>query len=231
MDEMEKLIENETSKAGETAADAGQEKRLSWEEILSDSEYRACYDKAVQAIVQKRLKNSKAAEEKLSGMQPMLDALARYCGMQAETMDTEAVTRMLLEGLEKQAQNSEKILRHLQSLIEQEGALRKSVPGFELMQALSDPRFLRLTAPHTGLGLEDAYYALHRKEIGKAAARLGLEALSRSIRSGGERPRELSDMREAGSFARKPGSMSKAEREALKKRIYDARAKNEKVFP
>ena len=58
-----------------------------------------------------------------------------------------------------------------------------------------------------------------------------LEALSRSIRSGGERPRELSDMREAGSFARKPGSMSKAEREALKKRIYDARAKNEKVFP
>lgn len=230
MDEMEKLIENEPSDTGEMAADAGQEKRLSWEEILSDSEYRACYDKAVQAIVQKRFKSSKAAEEKLSALQPLLEAVAKYCGVQAETMDSEAAARMLLEGLERQGQDDEKIVQHLQSLIEQEAELREIVPGFELMQALCDPRFLRLTAPHAGLGLEDAYYALHRKEIGKAAARQSLEALSRSIRSGGERPKELSDHKAGRSFAQNPGSMTKAEREALKKRIYDAAARREKIY-
>ena len=230
MDEMKKLIENEPSETGGMAADAGQEKRLSWEEILSDEEYKACYDKAVQAIVQKRLKNSKAAEERLSALQPVLEAVAKCCGMQAENMDMELARRMLLEGCEKKREDDGKILSHLQSLMEQAAELRDSVPGFELMEALSDPAFLKLTAPHTGLCLADAYYALHRNEIGKAAAKLGLEALSRSIRSGGERPRELSDHKAGKSFAQNPGSMTKAEREALKKRIYDAAANRQKIY-
>jgi len=145
-------------------------------------------------------------------------------------MDAEAVAGMIMQGMEKQAQDDEKILRHLQSLLRQEAELRETVPGFELMEALGDPAFLKLTAPHTGLCLADAYYALHRSEISKAAAKHGLEALSRSIRSGGERPRELSDLRAGKSFAANPGSMSKAEREALKKRIYDAAARREKIY-
>ena len=99
------------------------------------------------------------------------------------------------------------------------------------MQALEEPEFLKLTAPHNGISLADAYYALHRDEIGKAAARESLLALSRSIRSGGERPRELSDSHPARSFSRHSADMSRAEREALKKRIYDAGALGEKIFP
>ena len=230
MKKEEKLIENEPLEAGAEAADAGQEKRLSWEEILSDAGYRSCYDRAVQEIVQRRLKNSKAAQARLLELQPLLEALCIRYGGKPETIDAAAIAGMILEGMKKQAEDDGKILRHLDDLMEQADRLRETVPEFELLSALEDPSFLRLTAPHTGLCLADAYYALHRQEIGKAAAREGLEALSRSIRSGGARPRELSEGRTYAGFAADASSMSKAEREELKKRIYAAAAKGEKIY-
>lgn len=164
-------------------------------------------------------------------LRPVLEALEKRYGVRAEEFDGEKLAEMILEGLEKQTEDEEKILRHLESLLAEEEKLRETVPGFALLAALEDPRFLRLTAPHTGLSLEDAYYALNRVEISRAAAREGLEALSRSIRSGGDRPRELKDSHGAGFFSPDPRSMTKQERDALKKRIYDAAARNEKLFP
>ena len=113
---------------------------------------------------------------------------------------------------------------------EQEQALRAEFPDFELMAALSDPAFLRLSAPHTGLSLADAYYALHREEIGRRAAQESLEKLSRSLISGAARPRELQGSG-GGSPAAGPGKMSRSEREALRKRIYAAGALKEKIYP
>lgn len=234
MDEEKQLIENEPLKTGEETADAGQEKngeRLSWEQILEDPQYRACYDAAVQAIVQKRLKNSKAAEERLRELQPLLEAVEMRYGKKSGSMDAGALARLMLEELDKQAEDDGKILRHLETLMEQAQKLREKVPEFELLSALENPDFLRLTAPHTGLCLADAYYALNRQEIASAAAKLGLEALSRGIRSGGERPRELSDARAGKGFAADTAGMSKAQREELKKRIYAAAARKEKIFP
>ena len=167
----------------------------------------------------------------LENLRPVLDALEKRYGVRADSFDGDALAGMILEGLEKQAEDEEKILRHLERLLGEEEKLKESVPGFELLSALEDPRFLRLTAPHTGVSLADAYYALNWVEISKAAAREGLEALSRSIRSGGERPRELKDSRGAGCISQDPRSMTKRERDALKKRIYDAAARNEKLFP
>lgn len=234
MDEEKQLIENEPLNTGDMTADAGQKKagaKPGWEEILSDPEYRECYDRAVQGIVQKRLKNSREAEERLLKLQPLLKAVAEHCGTEPESLDAETAAEMIMAGIKKQAEAGEKILRHLGALMAQEAELKKSVPEFELSSALEDPRFLRLTAPHTGLCLADAYFALHRQEIGRAAVKEGLEALSRSLRSGGERPRELSGGREAHSFSADPRSMTKAEREALKKRIYEAGARREKLYP
>lgn len=240
MEDIEKMKQlrkpDELPETGEIAADAGQEEfpaRMSWEEILADAEYRACYDAAVQAIVQKRLRKRHGAEACLERMQPLFEALAlRYGGeAEPEKLDVESLTALVLRGLEKNIDDSEKLMAHLAGLMEQEAELKKLFPDFELMRELEDPGFLKLTAPHNGLSLADAYYALHRDEIGRAAAKQSLLALSRSIRSGGERPRELGDCRQGQSFSRHPGSMSRAQREALKKRIYDAGALGEKIFP
>lgn len=94
---------------------------------------------------------------------------------------------------------------------------------------MEDPEFLRLTAPHTGLTLADAYYALHREEIGAMAARRSLEALTRAVSYGGARPREIAGNMAASSMTTDPRGMSKDEREALKKRIYEAKAQGVKL--
>ena len=111
----------------------------------------------------------------------------------------------------------------------QAAALRESFPEFSLEREMEDPEFLRLTAPHTGLTLADAYYALHREEIGAMAARRSLEALTRAVSYGGARPREIAGNMAASSMTADPRSMSRDEREALKKRIYEAKAQGVKL--
>ena len=184
---------------GEEAAAAGQTgaaaERLTWQQIMADPEYRACYEKAVQAIVQRRLKNRGDAEAQLR--------------------------ELSLAAAEKSREDMQRVFAHLDSLLEQ--------PDFELMAALEDERLLRLTAPHSGVSLSDVYYALHREEIGKRAARESLEKLSRSILSGAARPRE--SLSGPAGYAPGPASMSKAQRELLKKRIYAAGGMGEKIYP
>lgn len=222
---------------GEIAAAAGQKDegraKASWQQLLNDPEYRACYDKAVQAIVQRRLKKRSQAEEMLVKLQPVLDALAECYGVEAdiEQMDTQALAQLILHSARKSAEDCGRYLEHLENLLEQEAELKKSVPEFELLQALENPTFIRLTAPHTGIGVADAYYALNRGEIGRNAAQKSLEKISRSIISGGARPREADDNRLSGSFSPDPKSMSKAERNALKRRIYEAGALGTKLYP
>ena len=125
--------------------------------------------------------------------------------------------------------SGEEIRRHLEELAYQEAALKESFPEFSLEREMEDPEFLRLTAPHTGLTLADAYYALHREEIGAMAARRSLEALTRAVSYGGARPREIAGNMAASSMTADPRSMSRDEREALKKRIYEAKAQGVKL--
>ena len=124
----------------------------------------------------------------------------------------------------------EEIAAHLRALADQAEALQQSVPDFDLMREMEDPDFLRLTAPHSGVALADAYYARHRAERERETARRSLEAVSRSIRSLGARPKELRETRDSASAA-EPGRMSRAEREALKKRILEASAQGRRLAP
>ena len=192
---------------GEEAAAAGQSmaaaERLTWQQIMADPEYRACYDRAVQAIVQRRLKNRGDAEAQLR--------------------------ELSIAAAEKSREDMQRVFCHLDSLMEQAQQLINELPDFELMAALEDERLLRLTAPHCGVGLSDAYYALHRDEISRRAARESLEKLSRSILSGASRPRE--SLAGPAGYAPGPAAMSKAERELLKKRIYAAGVMGEKIYP
>ena len=127
-------------------------------------------------------------------------------------------------------ENKDPILAHLEALMEQEAQMKQRFPDFELQAALDEPMFLKLTSPCVGLSLMDAYCALHWAELAAQALDRGMEALCRSIRSGGDRPRELADSH-GGFFSPNPAAMSRAERQALKKRIYDAKALGEKIYP
>ena len=230
--ERNQTLSEETSlPAEETESPAAEQsgERMSWEEILADPEYRRSYDEAVQRIVQKRLRARAGAEARLERLAPVLQALQTRYGVDwaDETLDMHALAERV-SGEEERRVAAEETERHLDALLEQARVLRESVPDFELLRALEDPRLLRLTAPHSGVGLADAWYALHRDEIGRQAARESLEALSKSVRSGGRRPRELHDRR-GDSGQTPPARMNREERDALKKRILEAKAQGRRL--
>ena len=230
---------NQTLSEEETSMPAGEEtespaaeqsgERMSWEEILADPEYRRRYDESVQHIVQKRLRSRAGAEARLERLAPVLEALGTRYGVDwaDEALDMRTLAGRV-SGEEERRAAEEEIDRHLDGLFEQARSLRESVPDFDRLHELEDPRFLRLTAPHSGVALADAWYALHRAEIGRQAARESLEALSRSLQSGGRRPRELSDRR-GDSGKTPPARMNREEREALKKRILEAKAQGRRL--
>lgn len=227
----------DTADAGQSGGDGStgtEQGRMSWQEIMADPEYKKQFDTQVQGIVQKRLRGQKGAEESLRRLSPVLSALSRRYGgegTELEAMDMDELAGNIARG-ESAAQTKakrERIASHLERLLVEEAELRKSFPDFELVSAMEDPGFIRLTAPHTGLSLEQAYYALHQREIGEATAKSSLEAVTRAVSSGGARPREHSGKQSASTLAYDPRTMSKAEREALRQRIYEAKAQGKKL--
>jgi len=235
-------MEAEPSKSGESAAESGgditasaaagqentPEKRPSWEEILADPEYRKSYDAAVQSIVKNRLRGRTQAEEKLAKLEPVLRTLEECYGLDGD-FDAGRIAQALRESAGLKRPGEREIAEHLEALLREAEALREQVPGFDLLRELEDPDFLRMTAPHSGVRLQDAYYARHRAELQREAARKSLEAVSRSVRSLGARPRELRDQEGGAALAADPRQMSRAEREALKRRIREASAQGRKL--
>ena len=240
--------ENLTTGTGETQAaiggeetetlpaDAGRENgsgeeretaRLSWEEILADPAYKSRYDEAVQSIVRARLRGRREAEERLERLAPVLRALEDCYGLGGES-DAEQIAASLRESAGLRRPSTREVAAHLDALLREAETLREAVPGFDLLRELEDPAFLRMTAPHSGISLRDAYYARHRAELQRETARRSLEAVSRSVRSLGMRPRELPDG-ERGAAGSDPRQMSRAEREALKKRIREEAAQGRKL--
>lgn len=129
------------------------------------------------------------------------------------------------------ADDHELYRNHIRSLARQGQALRGSIPGFDLRKELSDPMFARLTSPQVGLSVEDAYYALHRRELQQAAARMTAGSISRAIQAGQMRPRENSGA-QAGSVQTTDYSRaSREQREQLKEAIRNASARGEKIYP
>jgi hypothetical protein len=126
---------------------------------------------------------------------------------------------------------------HIENLEQQGEALKKIFPSFDLRTELKNPAFVRMTAPGKGImSVEDAYRAVHRKELDalsmQVVAQKTAQKISNAIQSGSRRPDE------AGTSSQAPSvttfdyrNASKEQRDALKKRIYEAKARGEKVYP
>ena len=119
--------------------------------------------------------------------------------------------------------------QQLERLHQQEEALRQRVPDFDLTRELKNPSFLRLTAPHTGLSLEEAYYAAHHRELGERLAQASLVSAVQAVSAGRARPRELRGGQSASAGSSDPRQMTREQREELKKRIYQAKAQGKKL--
>ena len=130
----------------------------------------------------------------------------------------------------------QKFQEHIMKLEQQGEALKKVFPSFDLRTELKNPVFARMTAPGVGLSVEDAYYAVHRNEIQIAAMqatqRQTAQKISNAIQSGSRRPDEAGISSQAPSVTTfNYRNASKDQRDALKKRIRDAAARGEKVYP
>ena len=138
----------------------------------------------------------------------------------------------------EEARNLEqqKLHNHFVKLEQQGEALKKVFPKFDLRTELKNPAFARLVAPDMPFSLEDAYHTVHRKEIAAAQSQViaqkTAEKVSNSIQAGSRRPDENGTSGQSPSVTTFDYSKaSKEQREALKRQIYAAKARGEKLYP
>jgi len=133
------------------------------------------------------------------------------------------------------AEDNPALRAHFDSLLAQEAAFRSACPDFSLSQALTDERFLRLTAPGGGLTVEEAWYALHHRELtaaaAEAAAREAGEKLANAVLANRARPTEGGGSREQAIATLNPRSMTPAAREDFHRYVAQALARGEKIYP
>ena len=121
---------------------------------------------------------------------------------------------------------------HIENLQQQERDLQQQFPDFSLSQELLNPVFLQLTAPGTGISVEDAYYALHRRELQETAAKTVRQQLVSAISSGARRPVEAGTSSQGPSLLTfRYDSATKEQREAFKKELRRAWGRGETVYP
>lgn len=130
----------------------------------------------------------------------------------------------------------EKFRQHIIKLEQQGEAMKRIFPNFDLRTELQNPAFARMTSPNVGISVEDAYYAVHRNEIQTATAQVTAQKtaqkISNAIQAGSRRPDESGTSSQAPSVTTFDyRTADRNQREALKKRIRDAAARGEKLYP
>ena len=235
--------------------------RMSWDEIMADPEYNKQMQATVQSRL-RSAKGAEDALGKLTpalellarkhGLDPAAmdyDALAKAIsddesyyedkalemGVSVETakqIDQQERANARAQRQEQQNLEQQKIQQHFQKLQQQGEEMKKVFPDFDLRKELQNPAFVRMTSPNVGISVEDAYYAVHRKELQTAAmqvtAQMTAKKVSNAIQAGTRRPAEN------GITGRSPSvttfdyrSMSPEQRNALKARIRSG----EKIYP
>lgn len=124
---------------------------------------------------------------------------------------------------QQQAQEIE-IQNHLRNLAQQGEALKQTFPDFDLRKELNNDAFRRLTSPNIGMSVEDAYFAVHRKElmpqVMAAGVRTAQTRIAQSLQANGARPMEgaMQGASTAADVHISPKQMTRAQRQALKDR-------------
>ena len=239
--------------------------RMSWDEIMADPEYNKEMQAVVSARL-KSAKSAEDNLAKLAPALEVLarkhnldienmdyDALANaiedddaYYEDKALEMGVPLATAKKIDKDERGTARQERAkettieqqryISHIKSLEQQGEAMKAVFPNFDLRTELKNPTFARMTSPNVGVSVEDAYYAVHRKEIQTAAMQATAQKtaanLSNAIQAGSRRPVENGTSAQAASVTNfNYRNASPEQRAALKQRIRDAAARGEKVYP
>ena len=239
--------------------------RMSWAEIMKDPEYQKDIQHMMQSRL-RSAKGAEEALGKLAPAldliarkygqdpaKPDYEALAQAIRDDDAYFEDDALENGTAMGetkekvlndldtarqqrIQAQTIEEERFQNHIKNLKQQGEAMKAVFPNFNLMQELQNPAFARMTSPNVGISVEDAYYAVHRKEIMargmQVTAQKTASMISNSIQAGSRRPAEAGITGQAPSvttFDYKNASLE--QRNALKQRIRSAAARGEKVYP
>ena len=235
--------------------------RMSWEEIMADPDHNKKMQEVVQSRL-RSAKGAEEALGKMApalellarkyGLDPANidhDALAKAIsdddayyedkalemGVSVETarkIDQQERDNARQQREESRTLERQKFEQHIAKLEQQGDEMKKVFPNFDLRKELQNPAFARMTSPNVGISVEDAYYAVHRKEIQTAsmqvAAQKTAQKISNDIQAGRRRPAENGTSGQAPSVTTFDyRSMSAAQRDELKRRIRSG----EKIYP
>ena len=225
-----------------------------WEEAKK-GEFAEMYGRDVQNAIKDRFKNQADANEKLNAMEPMLKVLRERAGvatnedlvkhvMDDDSLYEEAANeagmtipaykqfmqmkaeRDAAQAKEQQDQKRVMIENHFRDLVQQGEELKKRFPNFNLQEELKNPNFFRMTQPGVGLRVEDAYFAVHHKELAPQMMAYGMQRaktqMGQTLQAQQKRPQEGA-MRQQGQAADvmklDPSKMTRQERERIKQEI------------
>lgn len=254
--------ENPTEEKTETTTPT----RMSWDEIMADPEYNKQMQAVVQSRLRSAKNAEESLAKMAPALEvlarkhgqdpanPDYEALAKaindddaYYEDKALEMGVSVETAKRMDQQERdtarqqreEARNLEqqKIHDHFVNLEKQGEALKKVFPKFDLRTELQNPAFARMVAPGTGImSVEDAYRAVHRKEIDAAQSQViaqqTAQKISNSIQAGYRRPNENGTSGQSASVTTFDYSKaSREQREALKAQIRAAAARGEKLYP
>lgn len=240
--------------------------RMSWDEIMADPEYNKQMQAVIRArlktagAAEESLAKMAPALEVLArkhGQDPAnpdYEALAKAINDDdayyedkalelgvsidvAKRLDQRERDEERQHRAEERNLEQQRIQQHFAKLEQQGEALKKLFPNFDLRTELQNPVFARMTAPGTGImSVEDAYRAVHRKEIEAAQSQViaqrTAQMISNSIQAGSRRPVENGTSGQSASVTTFDYSKAtKEQRDALKKEIYAAKARGEKLYP
>ena len=235
--------------------------RMTWEEIMADPEYNKQMQATVQSRL-RTAKGAEEALGKLTpalellamkhGLDPAnidYDALTKAVSDDESLYEEKALemgvsvdTYKRIDKLERdtarQQREQERTLEQqkvddrFNQIYQQSEEMKKVFPNFELKTELQNPVFARMMAPDMPFTVEQAYYAVHYKDLQKAAmqvtAQVTAKKISNDIQAGNRRPNENGTSGQAPSVTTFDyRSMSPQQREALKKRIRSG----EKIYP
>lgn len=241
-------------------------KRMTWDEIMADPEYNKHMQETVKARNRKAREEIEAERAQIAPMLEVLasrykldpqnldmNALVKAVNEDKEFYEQKALemgvpveTAMQIDQQKREQERSrvaaqreaehKAIDEHIAKLEEQGNALKEIFPDFDLRTELQSPTFKRLTSPGVGLSVEDAYYAVHRKEIqaaaSKAVAQRTAQQISDSIIAGRARPTENGTAsRAASTSVFDINKASRAQRAEINRQIRAAAANGKPLRP
>lgn len=238
--------------AGDQPQDTIQQR---WE-AAKKGEFRELYGQDVKRAVDDRFKNQADANEQLNKIMPAINLMMKKAGYDSvdefvqmvenddsfyeEEAEREGMTvekfkqfKALQEEHERRQQqdqqNQEQAFwrEHFSRLAQQAEDLKRTFPDFDLQKEMQNDVFRRLTMPGSGVSVEDAYYTIHRKELGPQIMAYGMqkarEQMGQTLQAQRSRPAEGA-MRSQGQVAADMkvdfSKMTRKERDEYRRQVH-----------